>query len=365
MTRHILILQLGVGRVGREVVALVRRQASTWRTVWDLDVRYEALADSTGIARVPTAEAVARALSATGGERLAAWPGAVSWDQWSRVLEDALVAAGAPADLVVLDCATGPGTTPLLLAARRAGAHVVLANKDPLVGPLEQFRALWWSSAGGTLHCSATVGAGLPVISTLAGLAASGDTLLELGARASGSLGFLCDRLSSGLAFDAAVREAEALGYTEPDARQDLSGFDVARKLLILARVAGRAVELADVNTTGLVPPGLEDVPLEVFHQRLGEQHAFLAERVQAARAGRRALRYIGQVGADGTLSAGLVDLPPDAPLAVGGGPENVFVLRTTRYDQYPLRIAGPGAGVTVTAGAVVADLLRAVGVIS
>lgn len=365
MMRSAYLLQLGAGRVGAEVQRIVQEQAPRWQARDDIAVRYAAVADSTAFLPAGAGtDAASLATSRADGRHFAALPGAVPWAEWPRVLHDAVAAAGSPDHLVVLDCAVGRDTTPLLLAARAAGAHVVLANKDPLVGPQSEFDALRRSANGGSLQASATVGAGLPILVMLQRHVASGDVLLTLSARASGSLGFLCDQLSGGAPFDDAVRAAEEQGFTEPDPRQDLSGFDVARKLLILARTADYATELASVRVESLVPPGAASLPLRVFRAALPEYAGFLADRVQTARAAGRVLRYAGRIMEDGTMSASLVDLPPDDPLARGSGPENIFVLRTRRYDSHPITIAGPGAGVAVTAGAVVADCLRALGVL-
>ncbi len=375
MTRIISLLQLGSGQVGSAVVRLVVSQAPRWLAEYDLDVRYHALADSTAFV---TGTAASRqrgpqlapdeltqllALRAS-GQQFAVMPEAVAWPAWERVLDAARAGVAAPQHLVVLDCASGPTTTPLLLAARAAGAHVVLANKDPLIGPLAQYHALADGDGRGSLRTSATVGAGLPVIATLRALTASGDRLLELRAQASGSLGFICAALSGGAAFDAALRQAGAHGYTEPDARQDLSGFDVARKLLILARATGAGPELGDVRVESLVPPGAQELPAADFAAALATYANHLADRVACARASGRVLRYVARIDEDGALSAALQELLADDPLAQGRGPDNVFVLRTTRYRERPLIIAGPGAGIDVTAGAVVADLLRVVGIL-
>lgn len=376
MTRVVNLLQLGVGQVGIEVTRMLREQAPIWRERYGVNARYSALADSTGF--VVTDESARRsfdfaetravvdaALAArASGVRFADLPGAIPAEHWREALERALDDAIISDDLCVLDCAAGPGTTPLLLAAHAAGAHVVLANKDPLTGPMPQFRALAGCEDFALLRCSATVGAGLPVLVTLSGLVASGDRLRTLDVRASGSLGFLCDRLSQGARFDDAVRDAVAQRYTEPDPRLDLSGFDVARKLLILARVAGLEREMSDVQVESLVPPGAEAVPREQFLASLPDYGGFLADRAADARARGQVLRYVGRIDAGGLLSASLIALAPDDPLARGGGPENVFRLRTARYDAYPLTISGPGAGVAVTASAVVADLLRSMEVL-
>lgn len=374
--RYVTLFQLGVGQVGTAVARLIHEQAPAWRERYSVDVHYGALADSSGFIRQGSEiegvgergaqfALVDAALAArAAGTRFASLPTAIPGSSWREALDRALADAVVPDNLYVLDCAAGSGTTPLLLAAREAGAHLVLANKDPLTGPLAQFRALAETDHFALLRCSATVGAGLPVLATLAGLVASGDTLCALEARASGSLGFLCDRLITGERFDVAVRAAVAQGYTEPDPRLDLSGFDVARKLLILARVAGFGAELSDVHVESLVPAGADALDREAFIAAVGDYSDFLADRAAESRERGHVLRYIGRISSDGHLSAALVALPADDPLARGGGPENVFRLRTARYDTYPLTIAGPGAGVAVTAGAVVADLLRSLEVL-
>lgn len=375
MRRNIAVMQLGIGRVGGALVPLIIRQAPRWRAGYKVDVGYFALADSTAIVTAESSASAAPARLSTddlkrsvdarrAGESLASRPGAIPWTRWEAALHGALAAVGTADDLAVLDCTSGPATMPLLLAARAAGAHVVLANKDPLTGPLAQYRRLVDGDAGGSLRVSATVGAGLPVVATLAALMASGDTLLDLGARASGSLGFVCGALSEGIHFDEAMRQAQSVGYTEPDPRQDLSGFDVARKLLILARAAGIEAELADIRVESLVPPDAETLTLGDFQARLPTCAHHLAERFAAARTAGRMVRYVGRIDHDGTLSAALVELSADDPLAGGQGPDNVFRLRSARYDAHPITISGPGAGIEVTASAVASDLLRAVGVL-
>ena len=367
MTRSISLIQLGVGRVGAAVIDLVQRQTSRWQAQYGISVSYAALADSHGFALVSRgARGAATIARVVAGQRPSSFSGSIPVENWAQALDAALASVPAPSDLVVLDCASGSATIPLLLAARAAGASAVLANKDPLTSPQAQYTALSGGvdGAGGALGVSATVGAGLPVLRTLAALVASGDTLLDVSACASGSLGFLCDQLSHGVTFDATLRQAMAQSYTEPDPRHDLSGFDVARKLLILARTAGHTAELTDVRVEGLTPPDAVNLPLPAFLDAIPHYANHLAERVARVRADGRVLRYVARLDSEGRLSAVLLDLPASDPLARGHGPENVFVLRTERYDANPLTIAGPGAGIAVTAGAVVSDLLHVVGVL-
>jgi homoserine dehydrogenase len=264
--------------------------------------------------------------------------------------------------VIVVDCATGRGTTDILLAARAAGAHIVLCNKDPLTGSYNQFQALQGDSLHSSLHLSATVGAGLPIASAVAAATASGDKVIELHAVASGSLGQLCSDMSHGSDFAASLANAITAGYCEPDPRVDLSGHDVARKLLILARLAGYPAEIVDIEVENLIPSGAASLGRDDFLAALPSWREHLRDRFASARASGHTLRYLGAMDAHGHLSASLREVDQDNPLAQGHGPENVFVLRTERYQQHPLVIAGPGAGIAVTAGAVVGDILRAAG---
>jgi homoserine dehydrogenase len=164
--------------------------------------------------------------------------------------------------------------------------------------------------------------------------------------------------------FANALGNAIAAGYCEPDPRVDLSGHDVARKLLILARLAGYPAELGDIEVESLIPPGAWSLSRRAFLAALPSWREHLHERFVTARAVGHVLRYVGTMGAHGHLRASLCEVDKNDPLARGHGPENVFMLRTRRYQQHPLVITGPGAGVAVTAGAVVSDMLRAAGVL-
>lgn len=364
-----LLVQLGVGHVGTAVVSLVQRLTTGWREQLGLSVHYYALADSSGFVvpdateRLLSPETLASIEQArTSGRSLSTLPNRRPTGDWQTILEQAIQAAGRPDRVIVVDCAVGHGTSDMLLAARAAGAHVVLCNKDPLTGPYPEFRRLQGDSRHGSLHLSATVGAGLPITSAVAAAKTSGDSVIELQAVASGSLGQLCTVMSGGADFPDALESAIAAGYCEPDPRIDLSGHDVARKLLILARLAGYPAELADIEVENLIPPGVAAQSREAFLAALPSWREHLRDRFTRARTLGNRLHYVGSMDARGHLSASLREVDRGDPLAQGNGPENVFVLRTERYRQHPLVIAGPGAGVDVTAGAVVGDILRAAG---
>lgn len=361
------LIQLGVGAVGSAVIATVQTHAAAWKARPGITIEYYAVADSSSFLAATTQqkklspESLAAVLEAHASRHpLNGIPESMPADAWKTVLERAIAAVRSPARVIVVDCAVGHGTTELLLAARSAGAHLVLCNKDPLTGPFRQFQALQGDSGNGSLHLSATVGAGLPIASAVQAATVSGDVVESIAAVASGSLGQICTAMSSGATFPEALQSAIAAGYCEPDPRVDLSGHDVARKLLILARLAGVPAEMSQITVESLAPPGAETLTRDALRTRLPSWRGHLAERVGAAHAAGNVLRYVGSLDAQGRLTAGLRELAPAEPLAQGHGPDNVFVLHTARYAERPLIVAGPGAGVAVTAGAVVADILRA-----
>lgn len=239
------------------------------------------------------------------------------------------------------------------------GHHVVTANKALAGGDLAGWRALQAALAHGAHYGdAATVGAGLPVLSTLRRLRDCGDRLLALEGVFSGSLSWLFNRYDGRRPFSALLREARAAGYTEPDPRCDLCGGDVARKLLILARAAGFALEADAVEVQGLVPAPLRALDTESFLARAEALDAPLAARHAEAQARGHALRFLARLDAHGRAQVGLAEVPAQHPAARLEGTDNQFVLTTTRYRARPLVIQGPGAGPEVTAQALLGDVL-------
>lgn len=271
----------------------------------------------------------------------------------------ALEASGATQRMVV------DATASDAVAARHAdwlarGLHVVSANKAVLGGTYAAFRDLRRAGATGNAVYgdAATVGAGLPVLSTLRRLRDCGDRLVALEGVFSGTLSWLFNHYDGSRPFSHLVREARALGYTEPDPRIDLAGTDVARKLLILARSAGHAIDADEVAIESLVPDALRDVDVATFLIRLGEYDGVLEARRAHAAASGRVLRYLARIGDDGVARVGLAEVEPTHPAARLAGTDNLFALTTSRYRAQPLVISGPGAGPEVTAQALLGDLL-------
>jgi aspartokinase/homoserine dehydrogenase 1 len=175
----------------------------------------------------------------------------------------------------------------------------------------------------------------------------------------SGTLAWLFNRYDGSRAFSELVREAHALGYTEPDPRDDLSGTDVARKLVILAREAGVELDLADVAVESLVPAPLRALSAQDFMQQLDELDAAIATRFAQARGNHCVLRYVARLDREGHAHVGLTELPVDHAFAHLRLTDNIVQFTTRRYRDNPLVVQGPGAGPEVTAAGVFADLLR------
>jgi aspartokinase/homoserine dehydrogenase 1 len=204
-----------------------------------------------------------------------------------------------------------------------------------------------------------TVGAALPIIGTLRDLRETGDEIRSIEGIFSGTLAYLFNTWDGSQPFSAVVRAAKAMGYTEPDPRDDLSGMDVARKLIILGREMGLRLELTDVAVESLVPPALAGCTVEEFLERLGEFDDGMLDRLTSARRQGQVMRYVASVDADGRTQVGLVELPATHPFANIALTDNIVRFQTARYDRNPLIVQGPGAGPAVTAAGVFADLLR------
>jgi aspartokinase/homoserine dehydrogenase 1 len=263
---------------------------------------------------------------------------------------------------VILDCSASDEVAEQYSRWLAAGIHIVTPNKRANSGPLARFDALQAArrEAGSHYLYEATVGAGLPIIQTLRDLRETGDEIRRIEGIFSGTLAYLFNVWDGAKPFSAIVRDAKANGYTEPDPRDDLSGTDVARKLVILGREMGLRLELADVALEGLIPPSLGACDVDEFMARLAELDAPMLARLTAATAKGAVLRYVAALdAATGRATVGLVELERSHPFANINLTDNVVRFVTSRYDRNPLVVQGPGAGPAVTAGGVFADLLR------
>ncbi|GAB3341677.1 bifunctional aspartate kinase/homoserine dehydrogenase I [Marilutibacter aestuarii] len=260
---------------------------------------------------------------------------------------------------MIVDCSGSDAVADRYADWLDAGIHVVTPNKHAGSGDWRRFQAIRAASRhGGRFRYEATVGAGLPVVQTLRNLLDTGDALHGIEGVFSGTLAWLFNKFDGTAPFSQLVLEARAMGFTEPDPRDDLSGTDVARKLVILAREAGRELSLDDVSVENLVPAPLRDVGLAEFLDRIAELDPPMQARLDAARVAGGQLRYLARLDREGRASVALTVPDPSHASLHGQLTDNLIQFRTARYPDNPLVVQGPGAGPDVTAAGVFGDIL-------
>ncbi|MBL9215406.1 MAG: bifunctional aspartate kinase/homoserine dehydrogenase I [Opitutaceae bacterium] len=354
---EISVLLLGKGVVGSSLLKQIDRQNQALGREHDVQVRLVGIGSSRGALfdpdGLPPAEAAARLQQALDQGQAVA-DVTTLLDRLSRLPNPVLV-----------DCSGAPGMERIYRAAFNHGVNVASSNKQPLALPQAERDQLLSEARRHfrAYHYETTVGAALPVIETLKNLVRTGDHVITIAGAFSGTLGFLCDRLVHGDALSVAVRKAKELGYTEPHPRDDLSGLDVARKAVILARELGLRLDLTDVELKPFVPPQFlkEDDP-EKFMQSLTGLDAEVKARVESSKAQGRLPRYLARItpGAAGAkVSVGPVEVESTHPAAALRGAEAFVAFHTERYREYPMVVRGAGAGGDVTAAGVLADILR------
>jgi aspartokinase/homoserine dehydrogenase 1 len=342
---------IGPGVVGGTLLDQVQRRADRLSEEFDLDIRVRAIARSDAMLL---------------GDRridLGSWrhgleSGAEPLD-WQRF--EAHVNPDHLPHAVIIDC-----TASAAIAARygdwlKRGIHVITPNKKALSDSYEYYKELIASSKEGSAHYlyETTVGAALPIITTLRDLVDTGDEIRSIEGIFSGTLAYLFNVYDGSVPFSEIVRSAKESGYTEPDPRDDLSGMDVARKLTILARENNMPLEIGEFPVENLVPDHLQDVGVSEFLDRLNEIDEDIARRVEKASKANRKLRYVAKLDQGGGASVGLVEVEAGHPFSNINLTDNIVQFQTARYSRNPLVIQGPGAGPDVTAGGVFGDLLR------
>ena len=352
---------MGFGQIGRALVAQITAQEKHLRQEMGLTLKVTAIADRSGI-RIEE-----KGFSAAGLQRMARRKasGASLFDGRSpltlRQLQELMRQELwlLPSYRPILVDLTSEETAPLLQEALESGFHVVLANKKPLAVPQIEYDRLMQTAKerGLSIRYEATAGAGLPVLDTLAKLQEAGDRVTTILGCFSGTLGFLMTALEDGTAFADAVRNAWKLGYTEPDPRDDLSGMDVARKALILARSLGMRVELSDITVEPLFGADVDDPDPATFVANLRTLNSDFAGRLARARRDAKVLRYVARISRR-SIRVGLEAVPSASPMGGLRGTANQVVIHSRRYATNPLIVTGPGAGADVTASGVLNDIV-------
>jgi len=263
---------------------------------------------------------------------------------------------------VLVDCTASDVVPNHYPEVMRQGISIVTPNKVAITGSYATYTELQAlaSRPRVSFYCEANVGAGLPVLSTLHNLVHSGDRIVKIEAILSGTLSYLFNTFSSGMSFCDLLRQAREKGFTEPDPRQDLSGMDVARKILILARECGHQLEMSDVEVESLIPECCSasgDVD-DFFEDLRGADELFEKRRAEASAEG-KVLRYIARLE-EGRAFVKLEAVGPDAPCYTVSGNDNIVSFTTERYNDRPLVVRGPGAGAEVTAAQVFVEVIKA-----
>lgn len=347
---------IGPGQIGGTLLQQFSEQADYLRKEFNIDLRLFGIAD--------TSKMVCNEYG-------------IAFDSWQALLDSQDAAEDTDIDRftqrmldnpwpnkVIVDCSSSDILAGEYLNWLKQGIHVVTPNKKANSGPLQYYKSLREQQRRSYTHYfyEATVGAGLPILSTLQQLRETGDRVQRVEGILSGTLSYIFNVWDSSTAFSSIVKQAQDQGFTEPDPRDDLNGMDVARKVVILARECGMDVELNDLEVESLVPEELTDVSVEEFMKRLPEHDGKAAKRLEEANQNDSVLRFVGVVDVQNKyVGVKLGMYPADHPFASMQGTDNILSFQTKRYSppSQPLVIRGPGAGAEVTAGGVFADVLK------
>ncbi|REC47982.1 bifunctional aspartate kinase/homoserine dehydrogenase I [Chryseobacterium pennipullorum] len=244
----------------------------------------------------------------------------------------------------------------------RRSIDIVACNKIAASSDYEKYRTL--KNTARNHNCSfffeTNVGAGLPVIGTISDLIKSGDRITSIQAVLSGTLNFVFNNYDGSRTFSEVVAQAQEEGYTEPDPRLDLSGTDVARKILILAREAGYPLQFEEIENTGFLPEDCMLGTVENFYAKLTEHESHFKNLLQSAQSDGKILKYTAEFK-DGKAKVGLQHIAPGSDLFHLYGKDNIVIFKTLRYSEQPLVVKGAGAGAEVTASGVFADIIRSI----
>lgn len=294
--------------------------------------------------------------------------------EWKKIVEQSNVAPNVdevisfvkkekPLNPVFVDCTASYDLPEKYVDLFRAGFSIVTPNKRANSLSLSYYHELRKTANAMRRRFlyEANVGAGLPIIDTLQNLFKSGDKLTGFTGIMSGSLSYIFGRLDDDVSFSQAVKEAKELRFTEPDPRDDLNGMDVARKALIIAREAGRKIELADIKINKVFPDDFDTSgSIEEFMKNLSKVDLYFHEKIASLKKHGKALR-MGAIISENEYSVGMFEVDANDVLYNVKGGENAFVFHTERYNPIPLTVRGYGAGAGVTAAGVFGDILRTV----
>ncbi|MFP4179474.1 MAG: bifunctional aspartate kinase/homoserine dehydrogenase I [Spirochaetaceae bacterium] len=345
---------IGPGNIGSTLLDQIAGQSSRLEEKFGVDLRVRAITDSKKMTLGET------------GIDIVGWKKALEGSSDNADMKafiDHVDAEYFPHS-VVIDCTTSDEIPKSYAEWIGRGIHIITPNKKAGTAPMPEYRKIMETAKSTQRHFlyETTVGAGLPIIGTLRDLIHTGDIIERVEGVFSGTLAYLFWKFDGKTPFSSLVKEAKELGYTEPDPRDDLSGMDIVRKTVILAREMGHGLEVSDVPVLSLVPEELSDpskVSIEEFLSRLESSDEKIAALYKDAEQRGMVIKYAGIIEADGSSAVELREYPKDHPFARITGSDNIVAFTTARYHDQPLVVQGPGAGPEVTAGGIFADLLR------
>ncbi len=337
------IIHLGIGNVGKELIREIEEVNPSWKRKYGIFLNYCGMFGSKG--GVFDAEGLSE-------NKIKSFPKTSSGVDVKKALKVVVD------PFILIDTTASDKTLELFMLTLSNGGYVVTSNKKPFTQSQKQFDRLE-EYFGRKLFFETTVGAALPVISTLNNFIDTGDSISEIKGCFSGTLGYIFFHLEEGMLFSQAVEQAKEKGFTEPDPRDDLSGMDVARKALILARLLGRRIEIEDIKIESLYPRNMDGLTVDKFMETIGRFDDEYKKKIYMAGERSMTLRYVASVTVN-SCTIGMEEVEKNGDVGNLKGPDNIIVFKTKRYDKNPLVVKGPGAGVSVTAEGVLADVLEA-----
>ncbi len=338
------VIQLGLGNVGLELLNQIK--------VLNNKINVIAVSDDSGYLFEEEGLDIDKILKAKNNKRLSFLKGFDSNNK--KILSE--ISSKKINNCVIVDVTASGNTIPILIGALNNDLSIVLANKKPISSNFNDFNIL---NNSNKVFFECTVGAGLPIIYTIKSLLKTGDLISEINGCFSGTLGYIFSEFEKEeQTFSEIVKKAKNLGYTEPDPRDDLSGVDVARKALILARCCGYNLGLKDIKINSLVPKELINCTVIDFMRDLKIYDNEFSSKYKKAKEKNMTLRYIASI-MENQINVGIKEAPINSELGMLKGTDNICIINSSRYQINPLVIKGPGAGIKVTADGVLRNILE------